>query len=151
MTTIVNPGLAGGPLFDAGGRVVGIVSLGLAAVGRYSLAIPATLFARRRERLEAGEPRRVRGTARLDRLLPAVERRRVAVSGVVTGGPADAAGLQRGDLVLSVDGEPVRTLRDLYARALAPAARPGVAMQVLREESIHVVEVLAGDRYEFFK
>jgi serine protease DegS len=151
MTTIVNPGLAGGPLLDARGRVAGIVSLGLAAVGRYSLAIPAALFDRKRARLESGEP------------VPEAERRAwigfypqagqdgIAVSGVVPGGPAATAGLQRGDLVLSVDGEAVGGLRPLY-RALW-RRRPGevVGMQVLREESIHVVEVVAGDRDEFYR
>jgi S1-C subfamily serine protease len=151
MTTIVNPGLAGGPLLDARGRVAGIVSLGLAAVGRYSLAIPAALFERKRARLEAGAP------------VPAEERRAwlgfypqageggVSVSGVVPGGPAEAAGLQRGDLVLSVDGQAVDDLRPLYLALWRK--RPGevVGMQVLREESIHVVEVAAGDRDEFYK
>jgi S1-C subfamily serine protease len=150
MTTIVNPGLAGGPLLDARGRVVGIVSLGMAAVARYSLAIPASLYAERKERLRAGER------------TPAEERRAwigfyaqsnedgIALSGVVAGGPAEAAGLQRGDFVLSVDGLPVRTLRELYARLWRRQPGQRVAMQVLREESIHVVEVLAGDREEFF-
>jgi S1-C subfamily serine protease len=151
MTTIVNPGLAGGPLLDALGRVAGVVSLGLAAVGRYSLAIPTRLFLERRERLESGAP------------VPPAERRAwigfypqagddgIAVSGVVPGGPADAAGLRRGDLLVSVDGQAVQGLRPLY-RALW-RRRPGdvVGMQVLREESIHVVEVVAGDRDEFFK
>jgi S1-C subfamily serine protease len=151
MTTIVNPGLAGGPLLDGRGRVAGIVSLGLAAVGRYSLAIPAALFERKRARLEAGAP------------VPAEERRAwlgfypqageggVSVSGVVPGGPAEAAGLQRGDLVLSVDGQAVDDLRPLYLALWRK--RPGevVGMQVLREESIHVVEVAAGDRDEFYK
>ncbi len=151
MTTIVNPGLAGGPLLDARGRVAGIVSLGLAAVGRYSLAIPTALFERTRARLESGEP------------VPEAERRAwigfypqasddgIALSGIVPGGPAEAAGLQRGDLVLSVDGQAVDSLRPLY-RALW-RRRPGevVGMQVLREESIHVVEVVAGDRDEFYR
>ncbi|HEX9187773.1 MAG TPA: S1C family serine protease [Vicinamibacteria bacterium] len=151
MTTIVNPGLAGGPLLDARGRVAGVVSLGLAAVGRYSLAIPTRLFLERRERLESGAP------------VPPAERRAwigfypqagddgIAISGVVPGGPGDTAGLKRGDLLVSVDGHAVQGLRPLY-RALW-RRRPGdvVGMQVLREESIHVVEVVAGDRDEFFK
>jgi len=56
MTTIVNPGLAGGPLHDRRGRVIGVVSLGLAAVGRFSLAIPTKLYLESRERLENGTP-----------------------------------------------------------------------------------------------
>jgi S1-C subfamily serine protease len=101
MTTMVNPGLAGGPLLDGRGHVAGIVSLGLAAVGRYSLAIPTTLFQERRALLESGQP------------VPEAERRAwigfypqahddaVAVSGLVARGPADSAGLQRGDLLVS--------------------------------------------------
>jgi S1-C subfamily serine protease len=151
MTTIVNPGLAGGPLLDQAGRVAGIVSLGLAAVGRYTLAIPTSLFRARRARLESGEP------------VPASERRAwigfypqanddgIAISGVVPGGPAESAGLQRGDLVVSVDGLSVQDLRQLYRALWRKAPREIVGMQVLRKEQIHVVEVVAGDRYEFYK
>jgi len=151
MTTIVNPGLAGGPLLDARGRVAGIVSLGLASIGRYSLAIPAGLFAARRALLASGEP------------MPAAERRAwigfypqanedgVQISGVVPGSPADGAGIQRGDLLVSVDGHPVQTLRQLYRTLWRRTPGERVGMQVLRDESIHVLEVVAGDRYEFFK
>jgi len=51
MTTVVNPGLAGAPLFDVDARLIGIVSLGLAAVGRYSLAIPLELYLAHRAEL----------------------------------------------------------------------------------------------------
>jgi S1-C subfamily serine protease len=151
MTTIVNPGLAGGPLLDARGRVAGIVSLGLAAVGRYSLAIPATLFELKRDRLESGEPVPAEERRAWIGFYPQASEDGIALSGVVPGGPAEAAGLQRGDLVLSVDGQAVEALRPLY-RALW-RRRPGevVGMQVLREESIQVVEVVAGDRDEFYK
>ncbi len=151
MTTIVNPGLAGGPLLDEHGRVAGIVSLGLAAVGRYSLAIPFPLFVARRELLESEEP------------MPAVERHAwigfypqasddaIAISGIVADGPADDAGLQRGDLLVSLDGQPVLTLRQLYRALREKAPGDKIGMQVLREQSIHVFEVVAGDVYEFFK
>jgi serine protease DegS len=151
MTTIVNPGLAGGPLLDERGRACGVVSLGLAAVGRYSLAIPAALFLERRALLESGAPMPASERRAWIGFYPQANEEGVQVSGVVPGGPADGAGLQRGDLLVSVDGQPVQTLRQLYGtlRRRAPGERVG--MQVLREESFHVLEVIAGDRYDFFK
>jgi S1-C subfamily serine protease len=151
MTTAMNPGLAGGPLLDDRARVLGIVSLGLAAVGRYSLAIPAPLFARRRAFLESGAP------------MPAEERRAwigfytqahdetVTVTGLVSDGPAEKAGLERGDVVLSVDGDAVTTLRELYDALWRKGPGEVVGMQILRDESIHVIEIVAGDRYEFYE
>lgn len=151
MTTIVNPGLAGAPLLDGHGRVTGIVSLGLASVGRYSLAVPIALFLDRRERIESGDP-----TPEAERhawvgFYPQAGDDGIAISGVVPGGPADAAGLQRGDLLVSVDAHPVGTLRQLYRALWRKGPGQVVDMQVLRDESIQVFEVLAGDRYEFFK
>jgi len=151
MSTILNPGLAGGPLLDRRGRVVGIVSLGLAAVGRFSLAIPTELFLERRGRLESGAPVPLAERRAWIGFYPQANDDGIALSGVVPGGPADGAGLQRGDLLLSVDGRAVRDLRHLYRALWRRGPGEVVGMQVLREESIHVVEVVAGDRYEFYK
>ncbi len=151
MTTIVNPGLAGGPLLDRQRRVVGIVSLGLGAVGRYSLAIPTTLFLERRQRLESGTPPPASERHAWIGFYPQANEDGVAISGVVTGGPAEAAGLQRGDLLVSVDGQPVRTLRQLYRALWRKGPGQVVDMQVLRAESIQVFEIVTGDREEFFK
>jgi serine protease Do len=151
MTTMVNPGLAGGPILDGRGLVAGIVSLGLAAVGRYSLAIPTTLFHDRRPLLEGSLP--VSGVRRRAWIgfYPQAHEDAVAISGVVPGGPADAAGLQRGDLLVSLDGHAVPNLRELYRALWRRTPGEVVGMQVLREERIHVIEIVAGDRYEFYK
>jgi len=86
MTTMLNPGLAGGPLFDARARVAGIVSLGLAAVARFSLAIPIALFEERRARLERGEdPPPGERRAWLG-FYPQASDDGIAVTGVVPGG-----------------------------------------------------------------
>jgi S1-C subfamily serine protease len=151
MTTMVNPGLAGGPLFDARARVAGIVSLGLAAVGRFSLAIPISLFLEQKERLARGESPPLAGRRAWLGFYPQASEDGIAVTGVVAGGPADAAGLQRGDLLVSVDGQAVEGLRQLYQAIWLRGPGEMVQMQVLRGESIHVVQVLAGDRYEFFQ
>jgi serine protease Do len=151
MTTIVNPGLAGGPLVDIRSRVIGVVSLGLAAVGRYSLAIPAGLFLERRERLESEGPVPDSERHAWIGFYPQASDGGIAISGVVPGGPAESAGLQRGDLLVSVDGHAVQNLRQLYRTLWRKRPGDTVGMQVLREESIHVIEVVAGDRYEFYK
>jgi S1-C subfamily serine protease len=151
MTTMVNPGLAGGPLFDARARVAGIVSLGLAAVGRFSLAIPIALFLAMRERLESGEDRPAAERRAWIGFYPQASEEGIAVRGVVPQGPAEAAGLQRGDILVSVDGQAVEGLRPLYEAIWRRGPGQIVLMQVLRDESIHVVQVVAGDRYEFFQ
>jgi S1-C subfamily serine protease len=151
MTNIVNPGLAGGPLLDLRGRVAGIVSLGLAAVGRYSLAIPTRLFLDRRARLESGEPVPASERHAWIGFYPQAGEDGIVISGVVPGGPADSAGIRRGDLLVSVDGHAVQSLRQLYRTLWRKGPGATVGMQVLREEAIHVIEVVAGDSYEFFK
>ncbi len=150
MTTAINPGLAGGPLLDLEARVVGIVSLGLAAVGRYSLAIPIDLFLARREAMESEDPAPGARRAWVG-FYPQGHEGGVAISGVVPGGPAEKAGLQRGDLVLSVDGQPVSSLRELYCALWRKGPGEPLGMQILRDAAINVVEVVAGDRYEFYK
>jgi len=75
----------------------------------------------------------------------------VAIKGVVQGGPSEQAGLAEGDFVLSVDGQPVTSLRELYRAFWRKAPGEPLDLQVLRESQIRVVHVLAGDRYEFYK
>jgi S1-C subfamily serine protease len=149
MTTVLNPGLAGAPLFDYDARVVGIVSLGLAAVGRYSLAIPVDLFLAHRSILE-GNTERTQPRAWLG-VYPQGNDGAVAITGVVPGGPADRAGLAQGDLVLSVDGQSVTSLRELYRAFWRKGPGEPLDLQVLRESQIRVVHVVAGDRYDFYK
>jgi serine protease DegS len=149
MTTVPNPGLAGAPLFDHDARVVGTVSLGLAAVGRYSLAIPIDLFLARRSTLE-GNAERPQPRAWLG-VYPQGNDGAVAIKGIVPGGPADQAGLAQDDLVLSVDGQPVTSLRELYRAFWRKGPGEPLDLQILRESQIRVVHVVAGDRYDFYK
>jgi len=149
ITTAINPGLAGAPLFDPSGALLGLVSLGMTTVGRYSLAIPIELYFSRRDALEEGAADR-RARAWIG-FYPQSGGDGVVVSGVVAKGPAELAGLQPGDLVLSVDGQPVSTLRELY-RAIW-RKQPGQSLQlaVLRESSLCSVEITGGDRESFYR
>lgn len=149
MTTAINPGLSGGPLFDAGGRLIGIVSLGLAAVGRYSLAIPVELYSRRQAELEKGEaaspPRAWVG------IYPQGTDGSVVLTGIVPKGPADLAGLARGDLVLTVDGVPVASLAELYRVLWRRGPGEVLSFRILRDGALRIVEVTAGDRNAFYR
>jgi S1-C subfamily serine protease len=149
LTTVVNPGLAGAPLFDASARLVGLVSLGLANVGRYSLAIPVDLFHETRDGLESGEPRRPRRA--WVGFFPQLFEDGILISGVVPGGPAERAGVARGDLVLSLEGRVVASLRDLYRELWRRSPGESVSVQVLRDQAIHSVSITAADRSEFFR
>jgi serine protease DegQ len=135
LTTAVNPGLAGGPLATVDAAVLGIVSLGLAAVGRFSLAVPADLYTRRRHVL----------------FFPRTEDGGVVVSGLVEGGPAERGGLAKGDLVVSVDGRPVSSLRELYDTLWKRGPGETVRFQVLRESALLVLDVAAGDPEIFYR
>jgi S1-C subfamily serine protease len=75
----------------------------------------------------------------------------ITIVGIVPGSPADQAGLQKGDWILTVDGQSVSNLRGLYQTLWKKGPGEPVRMQILREEAIHVVEVVAGDRYEFYR
>lgn len=149
MTTAINPGLAGAPLFDLDGCLLGLVSLGLASVGRYSLAIPVGLYLDRREAMEAeGGPRSGRAWVGF---FPQAFDGGVIITGIVEGGPADRAGITRGDLVLSLDGISVSTLRELYTALWRKAPGQTVGLQILRDSAIRVVEIAAGDRDDFYR
>jgi S1-C subfamily serine protease len=151
MTTVINPGLAGAALLDADARLIGVVSLGLAAPGRYSLAIPVDLFLRHRDEMERGDGAREGRQRAWVGFYPQGFDGGVVVTGVVPGGPAERAGLARGDLVLSVDGATVSNLRELYAAMWKKSAGEALSLQILRESAIRVVEVETADRAEFYR
>jgi S1-C subfamily serine protease len=148
LTTCANPGLAGAPLFDQGGRVIGVVTLGLLAVGRASVAVPISLYWRYREELEGLVPPRP-ARAWLGVYLQAMGDGTV-VAGVVSDGPAEQAGLQQGDLVLSVNDEDASSLRSIYVSIQKRSPGEHLELKVMRASAIVSVDVLAASRDEFY-
>ena len=120
-------------------------------MGRYSLAIPVTSSSPGATILESGSEGDPTTRRAWVGFYPQGNDGGVVISGIVPGGPADQAGLMRGDLVLSVDGEPVSSLRELYRAMWRKGPGESLGLQVLRESAIRVVEVVAGDRYEFYR
>jgi serine protease Do len=135
----INPGNSGGPLLDARGEVVGINTAMLPWARGIGFAIPAhTASWVAAVLIRHGEVRRpfLGIAARGEDLEPAVAQdaghaRAIRVLEIVEGSPAQAAGLQRDDLVLSANGSPVQTLDDLQ-RVLVLAPPSEIALDVLR-------------------
>ena len=150
-TSAFNPGLGGGPLFDARGRMVGVMSLNLGVVGRISLAIPVHLFSEHREGLlrfghVAGRMRR----AWVGFYLQPTESG-IQVAGVVPEAPASRAGIREGDVILAVNFREVATRRELYQEMWKHEAGEPLRFTILRKGRRTTVEVMTVDRAEFYR
>jgi putative serine protease PepD len=112
----INPGNSGGPLLDASGRVVGInaqIATSTQSNSGVGFAIPIDTAKQVLGQLKRGQQikRAYLGIQTAD----APTGTGAIVEGVVPGGPADAAGLQVGDRVLSVGGRAVSQSADVAA------------------------------------
>jgi len=144
-------GFSGGIVVDLRGSVVGLTMRGL--VRGASLALPHGCVTRAIDQLSAHGhvPRGYIGVGVYPARLPHVlaqtvgQSTAVAVVGIEEGGPGQAAGLQLGDVILSVDGEPMSSPMSLRG-ALLDRAGAEVTLAVLRAGQSTEIRVQAGQR-----
>jgi S1-C subfamily serine protease len=138
----INPGNSGGPLVDLNGRVIG-VNQSTAAPGQaqgIGFAIPSNIVRTQVANLESN-PGVHQGTnlgfigASLVDLNSNIRQQigyqgqgGVAVAQVVDGTPANAANLQAGDVILSVNGTPLKTSNQLVG--IIKATKPGQTLRL---------------------
>jgi S1-C subfamily serine protease len=157
----INPGNSGGPLLDSAGRVVGMntaiyspsgasAGIGFAVpVDVINEVVPALLDGRSAQR-QMGV--RIGETVRVDR--SSGYSAGIPVMGVEKGTGAEQAGMRPfefdrngnivawGDILLDVDGQPVRSMADLKRQLRGRKLGETVAVKVLRaEERQQVVEL----------
>jgi len=120
----LNPGNSGGPLADSRGRTVGINTAIIQGAQGICFAIPINTArwvagllikdgrVRRAYLGVAGEERRLHPSV-VRRGGPAVPTG-VAVVNVITGSPAEAAGVRAGDVIVALDDTTVRTIDDVH-------------------------------------
>ena len=122
----VNPGNSGGPLFNTHGEVVGINSQIYSQTGGFeglSFAIPINVALTMEQKIVAtGKVEHARlGVSVQDINQTLANSFKLAkpegalVASVVKGGPAEKAGLQSGDVIQSVNGQPIVSSGDLPA------------------------------------
>jgi serine protease Do len=138
-------GAGGGPLVDVDGRLLGLN--GVRQRGGLLLAWPATVLRERADALASGKAKATRrlGVAlappRLARRLRAAvglpEEDGLLVRAVEPGSAAEAAGLQRGDLIVEAADRPARSVDDLYAALDATSPATPLQLTVLRGAERH--------------
>ena len=77
---------------------------------------------------------------------------RVFIIRVTPGGPADKAGIKKGDIVLAVDQTPVKGLAEFFRQIwkLGPAGVK-VPLEILQDTKVRRISVESADRYQFLR
>ena len=151
LTTAMNPGFGGGPLLDAFGQMIGVLSLNLNSPKEMSLAIPIDLFHGIKDsvftfgHVAGRQPRPWIGV-----YTEAVEGG-VAVIGLIPNGPASRAGIEAKDIILEVDHVEVVGRRELYEAMWKRRAGEELSLTIQRGEDIREVRVTGIDRAEFYR
>jgi S1-C subfamily serine protease len=144
-------GFSGGSLVDAGGRVLGVNTSGLTRSA--PIAIPVSTVTRVADELLAkGHVRRgyagvavqpVEIPERLVREHALPAETALLVVAVEPGGPADRAGILIGDILVALDGAPLREPTDLLAGL---SGRAPVDVRLVRGGAPVTVSLTPGER-----
>jgi serine protease DegS len=140
----INPGNSGGALINAAGEVVGINTAIFSESGGshgIGFAIPVQVAGEVMQAL-IRDGRVIRGwlgitgqdlTPALAETLEVQTVQGILVSGVLRDGPGDAAGLQPGDVILAIDGEPIDSSVELLNVIAASPPGSRIQLQIVRE------------------
>jgi serine protease Do len=131
----INPGNSGGPLVDLEGKIVGVNTAIFSRSGGYQgigFAVPINMARRvMNELIETGQVSRGWLGVGIQDMTPELAKafgldqaKGSLVTGVMPGTPAEKAGLQKGDVILRLNGSTIENsngLRNLVAEARADA------------------------------
>jgi serine protease Do len=154
----INPGNSGGPLLDITGEVIGvntaIFSQSGGSIG-IGFAIPINMAKDLLPQLKKGKV--VRGwlgvviqqvTSELKDKLKLSTEGGALVADVVEGGPAEKAGIKRGDVIVTFDGNDISESNDLpYVVASTPVGKT-VTVEVIRKGQTKSIQVEIGELEE---
>src|SRR6266699_5254256 len=153
----INPGNSGGPLVDAAGRMVGMNTFILSQSGGsegIGFAIPSNVIRyvyaslKKDGHIHRGQmgifARTI--TQPLASAFKLEPEKGVLVEDVIPQGPADKAGVQVGDVVLSLDGTELRNVRDLFLQLYQYAIGDTVRLQIVRNQKKSEISVAVTDK-----
>ena len=126
----INQGSSGGPLFDMTGRVIGVNTAVNAEGHGIGFAIPWSV-------VEEALPRLLQG-GQVSRswlgvyILPRDQVTGVLVDAVVQGSPAALSGMRPGDVIIELDGRPVKDVAEFRLRVASAVAQKEMRINVMR-------------------
>lgn len=148
----INPGNSGGALVNADGKVIGINSAKLAANGVEGMGFAIPINSVRAivdELMSNGKVLRPYiGVGVFDKETAARQGYRlnaekgVYVEEITLNGPADKAGIRRGDLILEIDGKEINKVGELRAVILDHKAGDTIRVKIERDGSKNDVDVV---------
>jgi len=153
----INRGNSGGPTFDLTGRVVGVNTAILSPSGGsvgIGFMIPADLAASISDQL-IRNGRVVRGwlgvsiqdvTEEVADARGLRDAEGALVAEVVAGGPAEAGGFRRGDIILTVNGQNIKDGRDLTRKVGLLAANSRNAFEIHRDGRRQTLQITIAER-----
>lgn len=145
-----SPGLGGGPLVDARGEMLGVVSLSLAEVGKFTLAVPACSAMQMIESIEkSGGYTNATPHAWIGVTSYPVGGN-VIVAGVLPDSPAEAGGVAPGDIVVAVSGDAVKDRRTLYQAIWKTSPGGTVHVSVRRGDEFLELDIESSSIEKYF-
>jgi serine protease Do len=151
----INPGNSGGPLFNMRGEVIGVNSQIYSRSGGYmgvSFSIPIDVAMQVGQQLEAtGHASHGKLGVQIQNVtqgladsfgLPQPEG--ALVASVVKDGPADHAGIEPGDVILKLNGQPLKSSEELPVQIASIAPGTSVNLEIWRNHATRAISVKLG-------
>src|ERR1700736_2716419 len=157
----INPGNSGGPLLNIRGEVIGVNTMIATQSGAYQgigFALPINMVARvYNDIIKTG--RVTRGSigitwnknSKPDLLKALGTNQGVLIEEIQKGGPADKAGIKRDDIVVALNGKPVKDGEDLVGRVSEAPINSQATITVDRNGKRMDFKLTILDRAEVFK
>src|SRR5215469_16472425 len=146
----INPGNSGGPLINLRGEVIGMNSAIYTRTGSnmgIGFAIPVNMIKDELSQLRSSG-KVVRGwlgvyvqqiTPELEESLGLPDSRGALVAEVLKNGPAKAAGVKRGDVIIALNGQPIASSHDLVLRVGETPLNQTATLKIIRAK--HTIDL----------
>lgn len=153
----INPGNSGGALVNGAGEIIGIntaIISGSGANDGIGFAVPSSTARNvAADLIEFGEVKAgfigIEGQTvdpEVARLYGLSVEQGAVIAAVGQGTPAEAAGLQRGDIIVALDGEPIDSMAALASQVQRLEPGTEITLSIVREDAESDVQLTLGER-----